>query len=96
MFVPPPGRRRAIMNEQEKPVELLVMCAVIVVLSVLGVIGGLSTRLIGSLDGLLMLAVCLMMALIFSLLLLVLAKEHGWLGKRKQDGDPAGSAGSRT
>jgi hypothetical protein len=96
MFVPPPGRRRAIMNEQEKPVELLVMCAVIVVLSFLGVIGGLSTRLIGSLDGLLMLAVCLMMALIFSLLLLVLAKEQGWLGKRRQDGDPAGAAGSRT
>ncbi len=84
------------MNEQEKPVELLVMCAVIVVLSVLGVLGGLSTRLIGSLDGLLMLAVCLMMALIFSLLLLVLAKEQGWLGKRRQDGNAAGSAGSRT
>ena len=33
------------------------MCAVIVVLSLLGIVGGLSARLIGSLDGLLMLAV---------------------------------------
>jgi hypothetical protein len=73
------------MNGQQKPPVLLVMCAVIIVLSILGVVGGLSTRLIGSLDGLLMLAVCLMMALIFILLLFVLAKEQGWLGKRGPD-----------
>jgi hypothetical protein len=83
------------MNEQEKPIELLIMCAVIVVLSILGVVGGLSTRLVGSLDGLLMLAVCLMMALIFSLLLIVLAKEQGWLGKQRQDGGPTAPNVSR-
>jgi hypothetical protein len=70
------------MNGKQNPVELLVMCAVIVVLSLLGVVGGISTRLAGSLDGLLMLAVCLMMALIFALLLVVLLKEQGWIGKR--------------
>ena len=70
------------MGEKENPVELLVICAVIVVLSILGVIGGISTRLAGSLDGLLMLAVCLMTALIFALLLVVLIKEQGWIGKR--------------
>jgi hypothetical protein len=70
------------MNGQQNPVELLIICAVMVVLSILGIVGSLSTRLIGSLDGLLMLAVCLMTALIFALLLFVLAKEQGWLGKR--------------
>jgi hypothetical protein len=70
------------MNGKQNPIELLVMCAVMVVLSVLGVVGGLSTQLIGSLDGLLIIAICLTMALIFGILLLVLAKEQGWLGKR--------------
>jgi hypothetical protein len=78
--------KKEIMNGQQKPPVLLIMCAVIVVLSVLGIVGGLSTRLIGSLDGLLMLAICLMMALIFVLLLFVLAKEQGWIGKRGPDG----------
>lgn len=73
------------MNGKQNPIELLVMCAVMVVLSILGVVGGLSTRLIGSLDGLLIIAVCLTMALIFGILLLVLAKEQGWLGKRGTD-----------
>jgi hypothetical protein len=80
------------MNKQQNPIELLVICAVIVVLSVLGIVGGLSTKLVGTLDGLLMLAVCLMTALIFGLLLIVLAKEQGWLGKRRNDGGPATSA----
>ena len=39
-----------------------------------------------------MLAVCLMMALIFVLLLFVLAKEQGWLGKHKQEDGPAASS----
>jgi hypothetical protein len=73
------------MNGKQNPIELLVMCAVMLILSILGVVGGLSTRLIGSLDGLLIIAVCLTMALIFGILLLVLAKEQGWLGKRGTD-----------
>jgi len=77
------------MNGQENPVELLVICAVMLVLSILGIVGALSTRLRGNLDGLLMLAVCLMSALIFALLLLVLAKERGWLGKRDAKGNAA-------
>jgi hypothetical protein len=77
------------MNGQENPVELLVICAVMLVLSVLGILGGLSSRLMGSLDGLLMLAVCGMTALIFAILLFVLAKERGWLGKGGAGGDSA-------
>jgi hypothetical protein len=70
------------MSGKENPAELLVICAVMVVLSILGVVGGLSAKLFGTLDGLLMLAVCLMSALIFGGLLFVLAKENGWFGKR--------------
>ena len=70
------------MNGQENPVELLVICAVMLVLSILGILGGLSSRLRGSLDGLLMVAVCGMTALIFAILLFVLAKGRGGLQGR--------------
>jgi hypothetical protein len=80
------------MNGKENPLELLVMCAVMILLSILGIAGGLSRRLFGGLDGLLMLAVCLMMALIAALLLFVLAKEQGWLGKDKAEDVPAAPA----
>ena len=71
------------MNGKENPLELLVMCAVLIVLAVLGIAGGFSRGLLGSMDGILMLGVCLMMALIFALLLFVLAREQGWLGKKE-------------
>lgn len=74
------------MNGQENPLELLVICAVMLVLSILGVVGGLAERLRGSLDGLLIVAICLMTALIFAILLFVLAKERGWLGKHGSGG----------
>jgi hypothetical protein len=80
------------MNEQEKPLELLVMCAVVLVLSLLGIVAGVSRYLLGSLDGILMLGVCLMMALIAAILLLLLAKEQGWLGKHKQEETSAAKA----
>ena len=81
--------RRETMNGKENPIELLVICAVMLVLSILGIVGGLAPRLRGSLDGLLILAVCLMTALIFAILLFVLAKERGWIGKRDSDGGAA-------
>ena len=72
------------MNGKENPIELLGMCAVMIVLSILGIVGGLSRGLLGSMDGILMLGVCLMMALISALLLFVLAKEKCWLGKKAE------------
>jgi hypothetical protein len=74
------------MKGQENPVELLMICAVMLVLSILGISGGLSSRLRGSLDGLLILAVCGMTALIFAILLFVLAQGRGGVGKGGADG----------
>jgi uncharacterized RDD family membrane protein YckC len=76
------------MNGKENPIELLVICAVVLVLSLLGVLGGFSKGLFGNMDGILILGICLMMALIAAILLLVLAKQQGWLGKKS---DGAGS-----
>jgi hypothetical protein len=83
------------MNGQENPLELLIICAVMLVLSIVGILGGLSARLFGTLDGLLMLAVCLMTALIFAILLFVLAKERGWLAKRGPDGGAAAPSSAK-
>ena len=80
------------MNGKENPLELLVMCVVMLVLSVLGVAGGFSRDLFGNIDGLLILAICLMMALVSVLLFLGLAKEQGWIGKHKGDDSSAAPA----
>jgi hypothetical protein len=79
------------MNGKENPVELLVICAVLVVLGVLGVVAGLSKGMLDSLDGLLMLSISLMTALIFAILLFVLAKGKGWIGKQGKDVSPTGA-----
>ena len=82
------------MNAKENPLELMVMCVVLIVLSVLGIAGGFSRGLFGNMDGILMLGVCLMVALIFAILLLVLAKGQGWLGK-KSDGATGSTAAAK-
>ena len=60
---------------------LAAICAVVVLLSVAGLAWGFLTGLGLSLDGLLLLLVCLMMGGIFSLMLLMIAKEAGWLAR---------------
>ena len=79
------------MNGKENEAELVIMSVVMIVLSILGIIAGFSRDLFGGIDGLLMLGVALMILLIFSLLLLVQAKQQGWIGKRHKDEGPAGA-----
>ena len=77
------------MNGKENEAELAIMSVVIIVLSILGIIAGFSRGLFGGIDGLLILGVALMMFLIFSLLLLVQAKQQGWIGKHHKDESPS-------
>jgi hypothetical protein len=77
------------MKGQENEAELASMSVVMIVLSIAGIIAGFSRGLFGGIDGLLILGVALMMLLIFSLLLLVQAKEQGWIGKQKKEDGPA-------
>jgi hypothetical protein len=71
------------MNGQENEAELAIMSVVMIVLSVAGIIAGFSRDLFGGIDGLLILGIALMILLVFSALLLVQAKQQGWLGKSK-------------
>ena len=78
------------MNGKENSAELVIMSVVMIVLSILGIIAGFSRGLFGGIDGLLILGVSLMMVLIFTLLLLVQAKQQGWIGKSHKDEGAAG------
>jgi hypothetical protein len=89
-----PGHLREYMNEGQNPLVLLGTCVVIVFLSILGVFAALGRTLDGTLDGLMMIAVCLMMAVIFVLLLFVLAQDQGWIGKHKPKDGGAPPAGA--
>jgi hypothetical protein len=74
------------MNGRENEAELAIMSLVIIVLSALGIAAGFSRGLFGGIDGLLALGISLMMILIFSILLLVQARQQGWIGKH-HDGE---------
>lgn len=82
--------RRAILG-------LVAVCAVIVVLSIVGFVADFATRLEFNIDGLLLLAVCLMMGGIFAVMLFLMAKDYGWLEplrflrKKSAAGAPAGN-----
>jgi uncharacterized membrane protein len=73
------------MNGKENEAELTIMSVVMIVLSILGIIAGFSRDLFGGIDGLLILGVALMILLIFCILLLVQARQLGWIGKHHKD-----------
>ncbi len=61
---------------------LVMVCVVIVLLSLLGIVWAFTAGLLYPhilLDGLLLVMVCLMMGGVFSLMLLMIAKQAGWL-----------------
>jgi len=77
--------------------SLIVVCSILVILAVLGLFFDFSSLMEfhPNIDGLLLLAVCLMMGGIFALMLFSLAKEEGWLAHlpvfRKKAAAPAQS-----
>jgi hypothetical protein len=72
--------------KKEHVLGLVAICLVIVVLSVSGLASDVLTRLDLDLDGLLLIMVSLLMAGLFLLMLLLIAKDQGWLpaGHKKE------------
>jgi hypothetical protein len=62
----------------------------ILVVSVIGVAADFLFDLRLDMDGLLLISVCLMMALVSAAMLFLLAKDQGWLGKGKSEAPTAG------
>ncbi len=93
------------MSAQRAILGLVAVCAVIVLLSLAGLVAGFVTRLEFNIDGLLLLSVCLLMGGVFSIMLFLMAREYGWLDhlpllrrKRAADaaaGNPTDSAAQR-
>jgi len=69
-------------NTTRAALALLGICAFFILLSVAGLASDLITRLLGSIDGLLLAMVCLLIAGLFLLMLVVLASESGFLPSR--------------
>ena len=61
--------------------ELVLICVVVLLLAVAGLVWTFLTGLEFDIDGLLLLLVCLLMGGLFSLMLLMIAKEAGWLAR---------------
>ena len=70
------------MKKEHGILGLVGICIVILVFSFAGVISDFVTRLIGNIDGLLLLFICLMMLGLFAGMLLAMGKEEGWLPTR--------------
>ena len=70
------------MKKEHGILGLVVICIVILAFSFAGVISDFITRLIGNIDGLLLLMICLMMAILFLWMLYSMAEEEGWLPHR--------------
>jgi hypothetical protein len=80
-------------NTMRAALALLGICAFFILLSVAGLASDFITRLLGSIDGLLLAMVCLLIAGLFFLMLIVLASESGFLPSRHKRDDPtAGTA----
>jgi len=70
--------------------SLIALCAVVILLSIVGLVWAVLVGIALTLDGLLLILTCLTMGGVFFLMLLMLAKEHGWI--RFASKKPAGSA----
>jgi hypothetical protein len=68
--------------KKEHVLGLVGICLVILLLSFAGLASDFVTRLIGNIDGLLLLFICLMMLGLFAGMLLAMGKEEGWLPTR--------------
>lgn len=82
------------MTKQQGIGALLGICALMIVLSLAGLASDFITHLLGNIDGLLLFAICVMIAGLFALMLFQMAKEEGWIPARHKaaDATPAPAA----
>ncbi|HXN21278.1 MAG TPA: hypothetical protein VOA41_00885 [Candidatus Dormibacteraeota bacterium] len=69
--------------------ELAAICLIIVILSIVGVIADFLAHIALNIDGLLLLATCLMMGGLFTLMLFLIARDQGWIPRREKNVSPA-------
>jgi hypothetical protein len=75
-------------NERNGLMEVIFVGVVMIILSLAGIASGFFTKIVFDIDGLLLINICLLMALIFAIMLLVTLKQWGFLGKKAVDSAP--------
>ena len=63
--------------------EVIGVALVFILLSAAGLAASIFTGIIKNIDGLLLVSVCLMMALVFAAMLVAFARARGWIGSGK-------------
>jgi hypothetical protein len=81
------------MTKKQGVLSLVGICLLIVVLSAAGLVSDFLTRLGLDLDGLLLILCSLLMGLLFLIMLVVIAREQGWIPERhkKESAPPPAS-----
>jgi len=67
------------MSLTRSTLSLVALCAIVILLSLAGLVWAILVGMALTLDGLLLIFTCLTLGGIFFLMLLMLAKEHGWI-----------------
>jgi len=67
------------MSLTRSTLSLVALCAIVILLSLAGLVWAILVGMALTLDGLLLIFTCLTMGGVFFLMLLMLPKEHGWI-----------------
>jgi hypothetical protein len=71
-------------NEEKLGVlEVIGVALVFLILSAAGLAATFYTGILKNIDGLLLVSICLMMALVFTAMLVAFARSQGWIGRGK-------------
>jgi bacteriorhodopsin len=80
------------MGSLRQGITLTLICLVVLAFSVAGIAASFALRIELNIDGILLIAIGLMMAGIFGLMLLLLAREQGWIPARSKKEEAPGTA----
>jgi hypothetical protein len=83
------------MTKEHGLLGLLAICVVVEILSFAGLASDFVTRLIGNIDGLLLLFICLMMLGLFTGMLFSIVKAEGWVPSRHHSPEAASGSGAK-
>lgn len=72
--------------------EVIGVALVFILLSAAGLAATFYTGILKNIDGLLLVSICLLMALVFTAMLVAFARSQGWIGRGKSAGSPSAPA----
>ncbi len=80
------------MGSLRQGIALALICLIVLAFSVAGIAASFAAHIELNIDGILLIAIGLMMAGIFGLMLLLLAREQGWIPARSKKEEAPGTA----